>query len=269
MHDAAISAIYRYPLKGFSPQPMQTAAIRPEETLALDRAYAVENGSRDFDVIKPKFLPKAKFLQLMTHEQLAALQTQFDEATGNLRILRDGKQVAAGNLALPVGRQLIEQFLSAYLGSAARGAPRIVACPQHHFADVPDNFISLVNLASIREIERVIGRPLDPLRFRANIYVDGWEPWAERSLIGATLRAGADVGFHVAEPIGRCAATNVDPQTGARDVQIPRTLNEVFGHDECGIYLTASEPGTITTGDNISLVRRPEKASAGHNLGIR
>ncbi|MDH3743120.1 MAG: MOSC domain-containing protein [Hyphomicrobiales bacterium] len=265
MTEASITALYRYPVKGLSPDPLQQAEIRADETFSHDRMYAIENGSRDFDPIKPKYYPKAKFLQLMTNEQLAALETRFDAETQTLQILRSGKQVAGGNLSTPIGRQLVEQFLSAYLGGHARGMPHIVSAQGHHFADVPDNFISLINLESVRDIERVTGRPVDPLRFRGNIYVEGWKAWRELDLVGATLTINQTAMFKVEAAIDRCAAINVDPQTGARDMQLPRTLADVFGHDSCGIYLTALKDGTLQPNDQVSATAN---SSAGDNLGI-
>ena len=257
--------MYRYPVKGLSPEPLDAIEIDAGEMLPGDRIFAIENGSRDFDPINPKYFSKAKFLQLMNHEQLAALQTAYDPDTATLRILRDGKQVAAGNLGLPVGRQMIEQFLAAYLGANARGTPRVVAAEGHRFADVPDNFISLINLATVRDIERVVGRPVDRLRFRANIYVDGWQPWQELDLVDKVLEASQGVRFKVEEPITRCAATNVDPQSGARDMQIPRTLNDVFGHEICGLYLSALSSGALGAGETFTV---SQGSSADRGLGI-
>ncbi len=269
MNQATISAIYRYPVKGLSPQPLTSAEVEADAVLPFDRAFAIENGASGFDPIAPEYLTKAKFLQLMSNEKLATLDTEFDDTTGTLKIIRDGKQVAAGNLSQPIGRTLIEQFLSAYMKDDVRGGLKVVTADNHHFCDVPDRFVSLINLASLREMERAAGRTIDPLRFRANIYVDGWEPWAERKLIGATLAVGRDAVFRIAEPIGRCAATNVDPATGARDMHIPRMLAEAFERDDCGVYLTAVAPGTIGTGDKIAVVSNNAAASAGDGLGIR
>ena len=264
MTQATLTALYRYPVKGLSPEPLPQAQTRTGETFVHDRQYAIENGSRDFDPIKPRYYPKNKFLQLMSNEQLAALETSFDAETQTLKIMRAGKQVAAGNLSTPIGRQLIEQFLSAYLGSHARGTPHIVSAQGHHFADVPDNFISLINLASVRDVERVTGRPVDPLRFRGNIYVDGWKAWSELDMVGAKLTINGTAVFKVEAAIDRCAAINVDPQTGARDMQLPRTLSDVFGHDSCGIYLTAIQDAALQPDDKIDTIG---KSSADHDFG--
>ncbi len=160
------------------------------ETLPFDRAYAIENGPGRFDPQQPRHLPKISFLMLMRDERLATLTTRFDDATETLTILRDGKQVARGQLTTPLGRQLIEQFIAAYMKSELRGPPKIVHAAGHSFSDVAAKCVHVVNLASVRELERVSGRPVDPLRFRANLYLEGLAPWAELGWLGKELRLG-------------------------------------------------------------------------------
>ena len=73
----------------------------------------------------------------------------------------------------------IEQFMAAYMKTGLRGAPKIVRAAGHSFSDVAAKCVHIVNLASLRELERAAGRPVDPLRFRANIYIDGVPAWEE------------------------------------------------------------------------------------------
>jgi MOSC domain-containing protein YiiM len=49
----------------------------------------------------------------------------------------------------------------------------------------------------------------------------------------------------------RCAATEVDPSTGARDLEIPATLQRRFGHGDCGVYAEVLAGGEITVGDSV------------------
>jgi GntR family transcriptional regulator/MocR family aminotransferase len=117
-----------------------------------------------------------------------------------------------------------------------------------HFMDKPDNVISLINLATVRALEVMWGASLDPLRFRANIYVDGPPAWSEFDWVGQEIRIGG-VGFLVDRRNGRCGATNVNPATGARDLDIPRSLRTAFGHKDLGVYLVAQGDGRIAVGD--------------------
>ncbi|MGC1577533.1 MAG: MOSC domain-containing protein, partial [Beijerinckiaceae bacterium] len=72
---ARIEGLYRYPVKGLSPEPMPRVALSVGKTLPADRRYAVENGPSGFDPRAPGWLPKSHFLMLMRNERLAGLQT--------------------------------------------------------------------------------------------------------------------------------------------------------------------------------------------------
>jgi uncharacterized protein YcbX len=246
-----VTALYRYPLKGFSPEPLDHVELQPGETFPRDRAYAVENGRGGFDPDHPKYLPKVQFLMLMRNERLATLATHFDDATETLTISRAGKQVAKGQLSTKLGRQMIEQFLGAYLKSELRGPPKIVSAPGHTFSDMDAKCVHLVNLATVRDIERTLGRPVDPLRFRANIYFDGAEAFAETRWIGREFSIGG-VRLQAFAMTERCEATNVDPATAVRDLALPQHLLRTYGHAEAGIYARVIEGGRIGLGETIA-----------------
>jgi uncharacterized protein YcbX len=246
-----VSALYRYPVKGLTPEPLESAVLSPGETVPFDRAWAIENGPGRFDAEAPRHLPKINFLMLMRDERLATLRSRFDEATTTLTIARGGKPVVSGRLDTPLGRQLIEQFIAAYMKAELRGAPKIVSAPGHSFSDVAAKCVHIVNLASVRELARAAGRRVDPLRFRANVYLDGLAPWAELAWLDREIGIGAARlrGFARTQ---RCEATNVDPETGARDMAIPATLMRTWGHQDFGIYATVVSGGTIRIGDAVA-----------------
>ena len=245
-----IASLYRYPVKGLSPEPLQNVAVASGETLPFDRAYAIENGPGRFDANAPRHLPKITFLMLMRDERLATLRSAFDDTTETLTIQRDGKQVARGQLTTPLGRQLIEQFIGAYMKTELRGAPKIVRAPGHSFSDVAAKCVHIVNLATVREVERVVGRPIDPLRFRANFYMDDAPPWAEFAWLDKDITVGP-VKLRVFARTTRCAATNVDPNTGARDMAIPAHLMRTWGHEDLGIYAKVVNGGDIAVGEPV------------------
>ncbi len=247
---ATVSSIYRYPVKGLSPDPLDTVECIAGETLPYDRSYAIENGPSRFDPAAPRHLPKTSFLMLMRDERLATLETRFDDDRQTLTILRAGKQVAEGRLDDPMGRKIIEQFMSAYMNFALRGAPKIVHAQGHSFSDVPVKCLHIVNLASVRDLERAARQAVDPLRFRANIYIDGIEPWTEFKWLDKDIRIG-NAKFTVFDRTRRCDATNVDPANGMRDMNIPSRLTRSFGHSDFGIYARVSEGGRIAVGDSV------------------
>ena len=248
-----LASLYRYPVKGLTPESLQSVALRTGETLPFDRAYAIENGLGRFDVDAPRHLPKINFLMLMRDERLATLRTQFDDATETLTITRDGKQVARGQLTTTLGRQLIEQFIGAYMKAELRGAPKIVHAAGHSFSDVAAKCVHIINLASVRELERTLGRPVDPLRFRGNLYLDGLEPWSEFSWLHKDIVIGPTKLLIFART-QRCEATNVDPATGARDMAIPAHLMRTWGHQDFGVYAKVTTGGEIGVGASVAVL---------------
>jgi uncharacterized protein YcbX len=192
---------------------------------------------------------------LMRNERLATLRSAFEDATETLTLSRDGRQLARGQLTTPLGRRLIEQFIAAYMQADLRGPPKIVRAPGHSFSDVANKCVHIVNLASVRELERALGGPVDPLRFRANLYLEGIAPWTELRWPGHSITVGA-ARLAVFARARRCEAINVDPATGARDMALPAVLQRTWGHADFGVYAvveTAGQvgPGTAVTGPSL------------------
>lgn len=250
MSAPAVTALYRYPIKGMTPEAMTRVALSAGGTMPYDRAWAIENGPGRFDPDAPKHLPKINFLMLMRNEKLASLEGRFDDATQTLTIFRGGRQVARGDLGTALGRKLIEQFIAAFMATDMRGAPKIVHAEGHSFSDVAVKCLHIINLASVRELERVAGRNIDPLRFRANVHIDGVPPFAEIAWVGRALKLGGIV-TNVVDRTVRCEATNVDPATASRDMAIPSLLQRTWGRSDFGIYATIASDGDLAVGDAV------------------
>jgi uncharacterized protein len=250
---AAIRAIYRYPVKGLSAEPLPGTTLGPGETVAGDRRYAIENGPSGFDPAMPRYLPKQRFLMLMKNERLACLETRFDDASQVLAIRENGAEVVRGDLRTPEGRTAIESFFATFCADDLRGPPKVLAAADHSFSDVARKVVSIINLASVTAVESLIRRPVDPLRFRGNLYVAGWPAWREFDLLDQEIAIGPQARAKVVKRIVRCAATNVAPRTGIRDLDIPATLLRHLGHADCGVYAEVTAGGAIAPGDAVGL----------------
>jgi uncharacterized protein YcbX len=248
---AIVRAIYRYPVKGLCPQALQRAQLSKGQTIPADRLYAIENGPTGFDPAAPAYFPKQRFLMLMRNERLAALRTDFDEATHTLSVHWQGAEAVHGDLRTPHGRGAIEKFFARYCADELRGPPKVLHGEGHSFSDVAKKVVSIINLASVSEIESAAGLPVNPLRFRANIYLSGWPAWNEFALLERMIAVGKTARLKIIKRIQRCAATDVDPETGIRDLTIPRTLLSNFDHTDCGVYAEVVAAGKIAPGDKI------------------
>lgn len=250
---ATIASLYRYPVKGLSPEPLERAALTAGRFFPGDRLFAIENGPSGFDAAAPEHQPKIKYLMLMRNERLAALRTRYRDAARELVIDHDGREAARGDLSTPEGRLAIEAFFRRFMPDELRGPPKVLTAPStYRFTDSRTGFVSILNRASIAEVETAAGAPVDERRFRANIYLDGWPAWREFMLIGSEIAVGG-ARLRVTKRIVRCAATNVDPDTAARDLNIPQTLMRNFSHADCGVYCEVIAGGGIKVGDKVAL----------------
>jgi len=251
----AITAIYRYPVKGLSAEKLDRVALTPGECLPHDRRFAIALGSTRFDTEHPEWLPKTHFIMLMRDEKLAQLRTCLDLESGVLAIAENGRVLLRARMTESEGCRLVTDFLANFLGDAVNGPLRVVAAPGHAFADArrkpnatTDKYVSVINRASIAALEAAMGVPVDPIRFRANVYFDGEAAWCEHDWIDSEISLGP-ARLRVISPITRCAATQVNPVTAERDLDIVAALGRAFGHINMGVYAEVVAGGEITVGD--------------------
>ena len=250
-----IEMLYRYPVKGLSPERIKEAVLEAGGYFPGDRLFAIENGPSGFDPAEPVHQPKVKYLMLMRDEALARLRSRYDDASGELVIRQDEREALRAATATEAARAAITRFFEGFMPGSLRGVPKLlVAPPAYRFTDSRSGFVSIINRASVADLEQRIGLPVDPLRFRGNLLVGGLEAWAENELVGQDLAGPDGLRLHVIKRIERCAATNVDPETGERDRQIPRALMKAYGHVDCGIYCRVVAGGRLAPGARLTPV---------------
>ena len=261
-----VTGIYRYPVKGLSPERLERVTLTPGECLPHDRRFAIAKASTQFDPERPEWLPKTDFFMLMRDAALAQLHTRFDELSGLFVIERDGETLLHARITDDAGRDRINAFFAEFLRDAPGNPPRIVEAPGHTFSDAQQKpnsttyqYVSLVNLSSIEELEKVVRIEVDPLRFRANFYFSGLPAWNEAGWIGSEMMAGR-ARLRVVSSITRCAATGVNPATAIRDLNIPAILQKEFGHNVMGVYAEVIGSGEVAAGDPICACAPPHAA---------
>ncbi len=250
-----VAALFRYPVKGLSPEALDRVRLSPGRCLPEDRRFALALPSTRFDPENPQWLPKTRFAMLMRDEKLAELATRFDADTSELTIAHHGTEAVRASLADPEGCRRISEFFATFLGDSVEQPLRVVAAPGHAFADArrkpnasADQYVSLINRASIAALETAVAAPVDKLRFRANVYFDGAPAWAELDWLEREITLG-DARLRIIAPITRCAATQVNPDTAQRDLDIPAALQRHFGHNLMGVYGEVIAGGEVALGD--------------------
>ena len=177
-------------MKGLSPEPLP----RTELAVAPDGAVRPDVRHRERAVrLRPgraRYFPKSRFLMLMRNDRLAELRTAFDEASHTLTIRSENREAAQGDLRTPEGRAAIERSSpsSAPTNCAGRRrccTPRATASPTWRGRSCR----SSISPRSRRWRTRPARRS-HPLRFRGNLYVEGWPAWHEFDLLEPEIAIG-------------------------------------------------------------------------------
>ena len=253
-----IESLYRYPVKGLTPEFLDSAVLTPGRCIPWDRAFALSQGDSTLNPADPTWIPKTNFMCLLRNASIALLNTRFDEMTNTLAITTpDGASLEAAPLT-PEGQETLTKFFIDYLGAETRYGPAqkppsFQHFENHSFCDHKTQVISLIGLGSLRALEAAAGAARDKRRFRANVYIEDIAPWAEFDWLGKTIAIG-DAKLRVQERIDRCGATTVNPDTAIRDANPVKELQKNFGHIELGIFAEVLTPGEIRPGDELILL---------------
>ncbi len=236
-----LTHIWRYPIKGIGSEALSETMLTAGAPLPGDRAWALLHaGGKDHD----QWQRRRNFLVVASGPKLAQVSAK-----------TEGEQFRLSHPSQPdllfdpqtQGQDLINWATP--LWPEAHSAPkRLVKAPPEGMADNGLAQVSIMNMASLRALSQKLGAPLDPLRFRGNLWLDGLAPWEEFDWIDKTIQIGP-ITFSVTERIERCRATEANPKTGARDVDPVRALTQGWGHKDFGVYASVATSGVLRIGD--------------------
>lgn len=249
---ARLAHIVRHPIKSIGYETLHHASLSKGRVLPFDRTWAVSHEAAGFDGPLGHWAPKRNFVRGVAAPGLMAVAARaMDDGTielthpelWHLRLDPDSPADQA---------KLIEWLRPLWPGN--RPAPRAVERVEGiALTDMSEPYISILSLSSLTMLSKAAGQPLSPHRFRGNLWVEGWEPAAERDLIGRRLRIGTTE-LEIAMPITRCRATCANPETGAEDVETLRLLETLWGNTQFGVYATVLTGGDIASGDRVEIL---------------
>lgn len=244
-----VAALARHPVKGFTPEPLDTVMLSEGAHFPGDRMFAVEDGPSGFDPADPQHISKMRFTVLARLSEVAAVRTRYDDDTGELIAWHPDFGEITTDMEGEAGRQMFAIWLKGVLGDAVNGPLKVLAAPDpHRFMDSRTGYVSIINLESLRDLESRLGQPVDPARFRGNIMVENWPAWSELDMADREVRIGEAV-LKGIKPIERCAATHVNPHSARRDMDTVPELMRLYGHRLCGLYARVTKGGRIAVGD--------------------
>jgi uncharacterized protein len=259
-----VAALYRYPVKGFTPEVCTSLTALPEGRIAGDRALAFRFA--DSGLPQTAWSRKYGFAVLVNAPGLARLAATFDPETRRLRIAHDNDVLADEALDEPGRKRLaaaVEAFVLTLPENPLDGHPERLPLELIGDGVTPryqDSERGEITLHS-RETIAAVGHALDDLdlsevRFRSNVAIEGVAPWTENDWVGRRLRIGA-VEFDVARPKVRCLATHANPSTGERDLPVMQTLVSAFNQAQPTLavaLVTRGAGGEIRLGDAVEVI---------------
>ncbi|MCX2900239.1 MOSC domain-containing protein [Pseudomonas mandelii] len=221
-----LSALYRYPLKSGKGETLQQVSL---DKLGLDgdrRWMLVDEASGRFltqravaTMSQLSALWNANGGLTLSAPGHSALEIALPDNNAELR----GVTIFRDSLRVPDAGDEAGAWVSEFIGKPTR----LVQIPldrarttqagygkdddQVAFADgFP---LLLIGQASLEDLSQRVGRPLEMLRFRPNLVIQGSDAYAEDSW--KRIRIG-EVEFRVVKSCSRCILTTIDPQTGQR-----------------------------------------------------
>lgn len=257
---AVVTALFRYPVKGFTPESVDRITVLPGGRVAGDRVLNFRFA--DAPVADTAWCRKYHGVVLANTPGLARMRVRFDERAQRLTMLLDGRPMADEGLD-GRGRERLVEALTSYVQSLEenplRGHPERLplklvgdgATPRYQ--DNEAGQVTLHSRASVGAAGAAFAADdLDERRFRHNIVIEGALAWEEQAWVGSALKVG-DVVFETIVPKVRCLATHANPVTGERDLKVMPLLMQKFGQQQptFGVGMLSAAGGEIRIGDAV------------------
>lgn len=239
-----LAQIWRHPIKAIGREALDYVTLNKGEWMPFDRVWAVTHErSKPLD----GWSHKMNFLRGVTDPALMAVTASMNETDGDITLAHPD----AGDITFHPDRDeaLFLDWIGRIWATELPAPTGLYRATGIHQTDVPDPWISIASLSSNRALGQHMQKDLSPDRWRANLWIEGLPPWAEKSWPGQDIRIG-DTVLRVVCEITRCKATMANPVTGRRDADTLGAL-DALGHQEFGVYAEVIEGGTLRLGDQI------------------
>ncbi|HET8773561.1 MAG TPA: MOSC domain-containing protein [Thermoanaerobaculia bacterium] len=234
-----ICELVRYPVKSMAGTPADSAVLG-WHGLDGDRRFAFRRLGDDSGF---PWLTASRVPQLILYHPAGV-----DTSTGEP--LPTHVRTPAGSQVALRSEELVSEIATRY----GKGV-ELMKLKHGIFDDAP---ISVITRTTMERISREAGVPLDPRRFRANIVLDTVDPepfqedrWVGRRLVFGDSAPGPAVSVTARDV--RCAMLNLDPDTGAQDARLMKTVVRLNANN-AGVYGTVVQTGSVRVGQVVSLV---------------
>ncbi len=243
-----LTALYRHPIKAIGVEPLDHVSLTAGQTMPGDRLWAVMHEASNYDPADG-WGKCMNFVRGASSARLMAVKAKLKSA--RLELWHPDIEPLFVSPDAPEDAARVVAWV-AQLCDPKRAKPvRLIKATKQGMTDRGMPWVSILSDSSLAELSGHIGKPLARERFRGNIWIDGFTPWAEFDWIGQEISIGG-ARLRVAEPITRCVATTVNPDTGISDMDTLGTLEREYDHQDFGVVAEVIESGPIRIGDKVS-----------------
>ncbi|MGD1923844.1 MAG: MOSC domain-containing protein [Paracoccaceae bacterium] len=249
--DGSLAHIFRHPVKSLGMEALDEVDLAKGKPMPFDRRWAIAHGkaedirgwARARNFVNQAFVPR-----------LAQIETKFSPRNHLLELSHPDLP----DVALQPGSAEGDDILAEWITWLTEGSPRegpFLIYDLHDkgaYTDIEDAHISIASESSRRALSEHAGAELQHIRFRMNLWIDGFAPYAELDWVGQEIEIG-EARLKIIDRDPRCSATTANPQTGKTDVEVPKLLHAEFGHTDFGVYAQVVKSGPVRLGDVVRL----------------
>lgn len=245
-----LAHLCRHPVKSIGFEEIPRAVLTEDRAFPFDREWAVAHEAARFGARPEGWAPKMNFVRGWASPALMAVTCTGDEAARRLVLAHPELPAISVALDDPADQARLLAWLRPLWPANRPDPAHVVHLPGRPMTDVPEPFVAVLSLSSLADLSARVGQDLSIHRFRGNLWVEGWAPWAEFGLVGQEITVGGAV-LRVEARITRCRATCANPVTGRQDVELLQALEAGFGHEDFGVYARVIRGGMVEVGDGV------------------
>lgn len=250
--EGSLVHIFRHPVKSLSMDALDTIDLAKGKAMPFDRRWAVAHG--DADSLNGWAHPR-NFVNQAFVPRLAQIEARFSQRNHLLQVSHPDLPDLEFRPGSVEGDDALAEWLEPLVEGTARQGPFLVydLRGEGAFTDDADAHLSIASESSRRALSEHAGADLQHIRFRMNLWIDGFPPYAELDWVGQEIEIGG-AHLRITERDKRCAATTASPTTGKCDVEVPKLLHSEFGHMDFGVYAQVVKSGPVRLGDPVRLI---------------
>jgi hypothetical protein len=248
---ARVARLVRHPIKSAGFEDVAEAQLAPGAAFPFDRVWAVAHAAARLP--EPlAWAPKLQFLRGWGSADLMAIACTSRPEAGEVALSHPRRPSATFRPDDAADAARLIDWLRPLWPENRPEPARVIRLPDGQpLTDQDQPLVSINSVSSLADLSARMGQDLSPHRFRGNIWISGWAPWAEHDLIGREITIG-EVTLRVVEPIGRCRATGANPATGAQDADTMGALETLYGHTDFGVFARVLTGGRVALGDRVA-----------------